>query len=465
MRYSESDRPGRQMDVAETAEEQLRRENRELRRQLEDLRGGSHGLPHSPPAVHWRPSGLTVAALCLIVVVIGVIAFFAGYLPLRERRAVLMSEARDHEQVLPRVEVITVRRSPSKSGLVLPGNIQATAEAPILARADGYVQHRLVDIGDRVQAGQLLAQIEAPELDEQVRQAEATVQQARAGLEQAAANLQQGKSELELARVMSQRWANLITSGSVSEQENDQMQAQYRSKQAGVEALEKAVSVQRSGIAAAEANVARLEKMRSYRRVTAPFDGVITLRNVDDGALVNSGTTLLFRIAQTAMLRTYVNVPQNNASSVHPGESAIVTVSNLPGRQFPGTVARSSNALDPASRTLLVEVHVPNPSGALMPGMYAQVELTSSRKDPPLLIPSDALIMRSDGAQVAVVRKDHRVHVQKVDAGRDYGDRLEVLTGLEEGDIIIANPGDVVSEGTEVDPVPADRSDAKNSPR
>jgi RND family efflux transporter MFP subunit len=242
------------------------------------------------------------------------------------------------------------------------------------------------------------------------------------------------------------------------------MQAQYRSKQAGVEALAKAVNVQQSSIAAAEANVGRLEKMRSYRLVTAPFDGVITLRNVDDGALVTSGTTLLFRIAQTSMLRTYVSVPQNNASSVRPGESASLTVSNLPGRQFAGTVARTSNALDPASRTLLVEVHVPNSSGALMPGMYAQVELTNSRKDPPLLIPSEALIMRSNGAQVAVVRKDHRVHVQKVDVGRDYGDRLEILSGLQEGDTIIANPGDVVSDGTEVDPVPAalNRSEPKN---
>lgn len=464
MRYSESDRPGPQMDIAETAEERLRRENRDLRRQLEDLRGASHGISHGAPAIQWRPSGLTVAAICLIAVVLGVIAFFTGYLPLRERRAVLMTEARNHEQSLPRVEVITVGRSPSKSGLVLPGNIQATTEAPILARADGYVKHRLVDIGDRVRAGQLLAQIEAPELDEQVRQAEANVQQARAALEQAQANLQQGKSDLELARVMARRWANLIASGSVSEQENDQMQAQYRSKQAGVEALAKAVNVQQSSIAAAEANVGRLEKMRSYRLVTAPFDGVITLRNVDDGALVTSGTTLLFRIAQTSMLRTYVSVPQNNASSVHPGESASLTVSNLPGRQFAGTVARTSNALDPASRTLLVEVHVPNLSGALMPGMYAQVELTNSRKDPPLLIPSEALIMRSNGAQVAVVRKDHRVHVQRVDVGRDYGDRLEILSGLQEGDTIIANPGDVVSDGTEVDPVPAalNRSEPKN---
>jgi RND family efflux transporter MFP subunit len=194
--------------------------------------------------------------------------------------------------------------------------------------------------------------------------------------------------------------------------------------------------------------------MKSYRVVTAPFDGVVTLRNVDTGALVNTGTTLLFRIAQTATLRMYVNVPQMHASAVHLGDSASLTVSNLPGRQFTGTVARTANSLDPASRTLLVEVHVPNASGVLLPGMYAQVELSSSRADPPLLIPSDALIVRADGAQVAVVQRDHRVHLKKVEVGRDYGDRVEVMSGLREGDSVIANPGDVVREGVAVDPVP-----------
>jgi len=178
---------------------------------------------------------------------------------------------------------------------------------------------------------------------------------------------------------------------------------------------------------------------------------------------VNTGSTLLFRIAQTSTLRTYVSVPQTNSSSVRVGQSATLTVSNLPGREFTGTVARTSNALDPASRTLLVEVHVPNASGALLPGMYAQVQFESSRKDPPLLIPSDTLILRSEGPQVAVVRKDHRVHIQKVTVGRDYGDRLELLSGLAEGDTIVANPGDVLTEGTEVDPVPAAENNAKGS--
>jgi RND family efflux transporter MFP subunit len=445
------------MEFVETSEERLRRENEELRRQLQELRGG-HALEagHMPQRL-WHPSRLTIWALCLAAVVLLIIAFFAGYLPLRSRTSVITAEAREQEQARPRVEVIKVTRSAGKNTLQLPGNIQAITEAPVLARADGYIKQRMVDIGDRVRAGQPLAVIEAPELDEQVRQAQANLHQARAQVDQAGANLRQGKADLELARVTAQRWANLVTNGSVSVQENDQYQAEYRSKLASVDALEQALIVQRGGVAAAEANVARLENMKNYRTVAAPFDGVITLRNVDSGALVNAGSTLLFRIAQTGTLRTYVNVPQSDANSVHRGDAAQLTVSNLPDRQFTGTVARTANALDPASRTLLVEVHVPNATGALFPGMYAQVELTSARTDPPLSIPSNALVIRGNGSQVALIRQDNRVHLQKIEAGRDYGDRLEVMSGLKEGDTIIANPADVLDEGTEVEPIAADR--------
>src|SRR3954453_23282571 len=189
MRFSEPDRPASQMDVAETTEERLRRENRELRRQLQELHGASEGSAHlGPPSRLWRPSKVTITAIFLAAAILTVIAFFAGYLPLRQRREVLVKEAQDHGQALPRVEVIPVQRASGKSGLALPGNIQATTEAPILARADCYIQHRMVDIGDRVSAGQPLARIEAPELDEQVRQAEASTQQARAALDQALAN-------------------------------------------------------------------------------------------------------------------------------------------------------------------------------------------------------------------------------------------------------------------------------------
>jgi RND family efflux transporter MFP subunit len=229
---------------------------------------------------------------------------------------------------------------------------------------------------------------------------------------------------------------------------------QYKSQVSALQSLEKAVAAQRGNIGAAEANLARLEKLQSFRLVKAPFDGVITLRNVDEGALVNAGSTLLFRIGQTDTLRTYVNVPQTQSSAIRIGQSAQLRVSNLPGRTFMGRVARTANALDPNTRTLLVEVQVPNPDGALLPGMYADVDLSSTRPDPPLLVPSIALISRGDGPRVAVVMADHTVHLQPIQVGRDYGDRLEVASGLKEGDLVIPNPGDAAMEGLKVEPVP-----------
>lgn len=453
MRYSDSDLTS--TEVGRSTEESLRRENEELRRQLQQLRSTSQ-VPVGVPTKLWRPSPLTLWALGLFVLVLLLVAFFAGYIPLLHRNRLITDEAQTRERALQRVTVVTVGRSSHNSSLQLPGNIQAVTEAPILARADGYIKRRLVDIGDRVHAGDTLAVIEAPELDEQVRQAEATVRQAQAGVDQAKANLRQGRADLELAHVTANRWAHLVTDGSVSVQENDQYQAQYKSKIAAVQSLEQALRGQEDGVSAAQANVARLENMKGYRIVVAPFDGVITLRNVDSGALVNSGTTLLFRIAQTNALRMYLNVPQTNASSVHRGDTASLTVSNLPGRTFNGTVARTADSLDPSSRTLLVEVHVPNPDGVLLPGMYAQVKLNSPRVNPPLLIPSDALIVSDAGTQVAVVEPSHRVHLQSIAPGRDYGDQIEVTSGLSDGDTIIAHPGDILREGTMVDPIEPD---------
>jgi RND family efflux transporter MFP subunit len=220
-----------------------------------------------------------------------------------------------------------------------------------------------------------------------------------------------------------------------------------------LQALDKAISAQRSSIAAAEANLSRLRNMQGYLVVRAPFDGVITQRNVDTGALVTAGSTLLYRIAQTATLRTYVNVPQASANSIHTGQSALLTVSNIPGRTFTGQVARTANSLDPATRTLLVELHVPNADGALLPGMYCQIQLNSPRENPPLLIPSDALIVRTGAPLAAIVKADHTIHLQTLEVGRDFGDRIEVLAGLREGDTIIPNPGDAAREGLKVDPV------------
>jgi RND family efflux transporter MFP subunit len=451
MRHIGPDQPEFE-DAVETTEARLRRENEELKRQLLEHQRVAHSPRHA--ARLWHPSALTLWVIALAVTAAIVVAFFAGYIPLRKRDVVIRTLAREEEQALPRVEVIQVEPSSSKSELLLPGNIQAVTEAPILARSDGYIKRRLVDIGDRVQAGQILAEIEAPELDQQVRQAQANVQQTQASLTQALANRVQGKANADLARVTAERWATLAKKGAVSKQENDQYQAQYQAQAANLDALEQAVAVARSNIAAAEANLSRLNEVQSYRIVKAPFDGVVTLRNVDVGALVNAGSTMLYRIAQTRVLRTYVNVPQTNADSVRTGQTAQLTVSNRPGRRFAGTVTRTADSLDPNSRTMLVEVQVPNSDGALLPGMYAQVDLTSPRVNPPLLLPGDCLIVRAEGTQVALVRPDHRVHFQKIQVGRDYGDKLEVLSGLEPGDSVIANPSDVVREGLQVEAVP-----------
>jgi membrane fusion protein, multidrug efflux system len=221
--------------------------------------------------------------------------------------------------------------------------------------------------------------------------------------------------------------------------------------------LEKAILAQRSNLAAAKANVARLQELQGYRLVKAPFDGVITLRNVDVGALVNTGSTLLYRIAQIATLRTYVNVPQAYVSAVRVGQPAALTVSNFPGRSFTGTVARTANALDPATRTMLVEVSVPNADGALFPGTYAEVVLAGSRTHPPLVVPAAAILFRTDGAQVAMVEGD-TVHLRKITVGRDYGDRVEILQGVEEGATIVAAPSDSAREGVKIVPISASRS-------
>jgi RND family efflux transporter MFP subunit len=439
-------------DDTGTTEEQLRREVDELKRQL-GMRRGASGVP----PIQWRPSSTAISALLLGFLVLLVAAFVAGYIPLQKREATLRAEANAQEKAVPRVDVMRVARVEDQNRIKLPGTMQAVTEAPILARADGYLRRRLADIGDRVRAGQVLAEIDAPELDQQIHQAEAAVEQGQAATEQAQASFEQGKANRELARFTSQRWKVLAERGIASQQDSDQYQAQLAAQDASVQALEKAVAAQRSSVSAARANLARLQEIQGYRLVKAPFDGVITLRNVDVGALVSAGNTLLYRIAQTGMLRAYVNVPQGSANSVRVGQPATLTISHFPGRSFHGNVTRTANALDPASRTMLVEIGVPNTDAALFPGTYAEVELNSSQPNPPLVVPAAAIIFRTDGAQVAVVQTDGTVHLQKVAIGRDYGDRVEILQGLADGATIIAVPGDAAREGAKVVPVTRER--------
>jgi RND family efflux transporter MFP subunit len=404
----------------------------------------------------WRPSRTTVAAMLGVFLVLGILAFFAGYVPLQRREATLRAEAEAQGKALPRADVMRVGRAAGQNEIRLPGTMQALTEAPILARADGYLKRRLVDIGDRVQAGQVLAEIDAPELDQQIRQAEAAVVQTEAATEQSEASLEQGRANRELAQTTADRWKMLTERGIAPQQESDQYQAQLAAQDANVRALEKAVSAQRGNVAAAKANLARLQEVQSYRLVRAPFTGVITVRNVDVGALVNAGSTLLYRIAQTGSLRTFVYVPQEYANSVQVGQAATLTVSNVPGRSFKGTVTRTSNAIDPSSRTLLVEIGVPNADGGLLPGTYAEVDLNRSHSNTPLVVPAGAIIFRTDGAQVALVQPDGVVHLQKITVGRDYGDRVEILQGVEEGAMIVATPGDSAREGATIVPVMRD---------
>src|SRR5580704_5058709 len=438
-------------------EAELRAEIQDLKRQLEQRKHPPESAEHH--AI--RPSGHAIRILVLVLLALLIAGFFLGYLPRHRRELQLKTESDTHNEALPQVSVMTARRADSRGNLVLPGNIQAVTEAPILARAEGFLKQRYADIGDRVAEGQLLAEIEAPDMDQQVRQAQAAVQQAQADLERANAALEQGKANEAIAKVTATRWDNLLRRGVVSRQENDQYQAQYQAQSANVRALEHAVAAAKSNIAASEANVARLSELQKYLKVRAPFAGVITLRNVDVGALVNTGSTMLFRIARTNLLRTYVNVPQSSAADIHVGQKAFLSTSEAPETKFPGQVARTSNSLDPSSRTLLVEIQAENPAGKLMPGMYVEVDLNLPRKDPPLLIPSDTLVVRTEGTLVALVGADNVVHFQRILVGRDFGDRIEVLSGMKEGERAIVNPNDSVQDGVRVQPV----AGAEGAPR
>jgi RND family efflux transporter MFP subunit len=434
----------------DSTEEQLRAEIDELRRKLAEKERHHGPGRHASPG---KPSAGLLLFLGLLIVAVVVGAFFAGYLPHKERQATLITEAKAEDEEAVLVNVSKPTRSSQLTQLVLPGNIQAITEAPILARASGYLTQRLVDIGDSVKQGQLLAEIEAPELMQQVQQAKASLEQANAMLEQATANLGQGRANAQLAATTAERYRNLVQRGAVSKQENDNYQAQFQAQRANVTALEKAVSAARSNIAAVTANVARLTEMEGYRHVRAPFAGVITLRNVDTGALVNEGNTLLFRVAQTSRVRAYVNVPQSESTSIHVGMKAKLTIPDRPNRKFEGTVTHTSDSLDAASRTMLAEIQVDNRDGQLLPGMYSQVTFETARREPPLLIHADTLVVRADGTQVAVVTPQKTAHFQRVQLGRDFGDTLEVLSGLTEDSQVIINPGDRIQENAKVKPV------------
>lgn len=326
----------------------------------------------------------------------------------------------------PTVSVIAPMRASAQQMLMLPGDIQAYQRAGIYARTSGYLKAWHADIGTHVHSGELLAEIEAPEVDAQL-------EQARSDAAMASANYQ-------IAKVTADRWADLLKKNAVSKQSAEENMSIMQAKQAT--------------LAAALANVKRLAQLQSYEKVYAPFDGVITARNVDVGALVDAGNSgppaALFELAETDRLRIFANVPQDDAPYVVAGTKVQLTLSQYPGRAFFGAVARTSGAIDPRSRTLRVEVDMDNPDGTLLPGAFAQVNLTLTHSDPGLSLPANALLFRPHGVQVAVVDAQGLVSLRTVTLGRDFGTRVEIQGGLEGNEQVVVNPSDAISTGQAV---------------
>lgn len=403
-----------------------------------------------------RPGRKGLIIAILAVALLGAL-WAVGYWPRAARSRQLAAGAQAQQQTLPSVTVVPAREAPAEVTISLPGTIQAEIETPVFARADGYIKRRLVDIGDRVQSGQILAEIDSPELERQIREAEAAVSRAQSALRQAQAAHRQALANLGLAEVTAKRWQVLVDKGVLSKQDGDEKRSAYQARQADVAAAEANVQAARDSVSGAEAALERLRELQAFRQVRAPFAGVITTRNVDVGTLVSAGSSSslreMFRIAQIQTLRVFVNVPQSEAPSIRVGLACSVEVEEHRGRRFPGQVSRTSSSLDPASRTLLTEIRTPNPGGLLLPGMYATVHFKLRRENPPLLIPAAAFRNTAKGAIVATVGEGAKVHLVRVKLGRDYGAQIEVLEGLKPGQKVITNLTDEIAEGVRVRPV------------
>ena len=338
------------------------------------------------------------------------------------------------------VEFIRVHPSDKPVELILPANIEAVHQTTLFARATGYIANWTADIGDSVKEGQLLAEIAAPDLDQELAQAQHQLQQAQANY--------------EIARVTAVRWEQLWQKQVVSKEENDTDQAAYNAAGATMNAD--------------KANVARLMALEAFKNVTAPFDGRITARLIDIGTLVSAGSgsagTTLYQIAQTNPLNIFVNVPQSNAPDIHDGLAAKLLVEEYPNRNFEAKVVRTAAALDPASRTLNTELQISNDDGALFAGMYAHVKFTLSGGNGPVILPANAFVFKTEGPQAATLTKDGRIHWQKIQVGRDFGTEMEVLSGLEDGAAVVVNPTDDLTEGLQVLARPAGGAEKTSPP-
>jgi len=405
----------------------------------------------APPKPGIRPLLTFFAVLACVVVA----AIVAGVLPRLTRQRVLLAASDTVAQQKPIVIVSPAHLAPSKDTIDLPGDLQAMVESPIFARADGYLKSRRVDIGDRVKAGQLMADIETPELDQQIAQARATLAQSQAALRELQADIALSRANLNLAKVTLDRWERLSTKGAVSKQDLDQKQADFDVKNAQTDRAEASLATAQETVNASAANVKRLEEMKGFASVAAPFDGIVTARNVDIGTLINAGNTSaskeMFRVAKITPLRIFVNVPQTYVQEIHDGQLAELRVQERPGQIFPARVTNISNALDAASRAMLVILETPNPTGALYPGMYAQIRFAASKSTPRLRVPGDTVMLTPNGPRLAVVGADRVVHFRSVTLGEDLGSEVEILSGLQPGELVVSNPSDSVQEGATVE--------------
>ena len=366
------------------------------------------------------------------------LAFGAWRYETQHQETLATSEQR--ADFVPSLRVATIKPSDRAVLVSLPGTTSAFTQANIFARASGYIDKRNVDIGDHVKEGQLLAQITAPELDHQIAQAEANLNQTQA-------TLRQNQANADLANVTLQRDKPLVDKGWVTLQQGD-------ADRLGLQAQQATIGVAQSNIAAQQAQLSVLRQQKDYQSVVAPFDGVITQRNIDVGSLVQADATsgtFMFTIMQNHVIRTFVYVPQDQAFGLDPGVDAVVRVPEIPGRAFPGKVTRIADALQPGTRTLLTEIDVPNPDGALDPGIYCTVELHIPRKVPSLTVPADAIIFNADGLHVAVL-ENGTARFHKVTVTRDMGTSVEVSDGLKPGDQVILNPPVDLADGGRVQP-------------
>ena len=512
--------------------------------------------PENSPPRRKAGSFTRMVRMIAVVGVLLVLLLLLGILPRMARNRELAQSAKEQAAMVPVVTITRAASAPPIVKLTLPGDVQAIQSTSIFARSSGYLKRYYVDIGDRVHAGQVLADVETPDLDQEVSQAQAQVVQAqaaeagaRAQLSQAQSNLQQtlaqeeqGRSSLEhsrqaaiqqraqlaqaqanadLAKVTWQRWNSLVEGGAISRQEADQQYAAYRVALANVDALAAALNASRADIrtsqsalkaveaaveasaanvrssganvSAAQANVnsaqsnlSRLQVLGAFREITAPYNGVITARNIEQGSLISAGgnssgesslgstssgtstsstsstssssgatgggggPTPLFTLARTDQLNINLDIPQSYVDSIKINQHVKIAIRELPMRGFVGVIARTAQSLDPNARTERVQVVVPNPTGELLPGMYAEVEVSAASASPPLIVPSSALLTDATGMHIVTLVDDNKLKFNNVQVGHDYGDQLEVLSGINDGDWIVVNPGGDLKDGSTV---------------